>query len=193
MNYGTIVEVIFRSTWNNLYKVYNVQRLMIGTVAGVTDAQSITDLKLWANNVIAQQDDIQTNLIKYQDNLLNEVYPTPRFIGTLAKVSTTGSLTSDTLPIGCVMNGCCLTGHNRQRSMKYFAGISKAHVEGGVLTAAAIAQLTECLALYTNAFTTSSHYYVPGCWSVKYSEFNAFTGYIYDNLPSYFRRRKPRE
>lgn len=191
MNQGTVFETVTRSLWNNLYPCYNVQRWLCDTVGGITDAQLLADYYTRLNLLIGEQDDFQTSIIKYQSFLVNEVYPTPRYIGTIANTKTVGSISTNPLPIGAVISCCEHTSHPRRKSMKYFSGLPLSQVTGGVFTSAVQTMVIEAMTYYGGHFTLSAHVYKSVVWSRLYQEYSLVEYRTIDPVCSYFRRRRP--
>lgn len=192
MNQYTIVETVTRGLWASSIKCYNVQRWVVLTAAGVTDAQAVADFTSQMNTLMGQQDDIATGIISWSSHVFNEVYPNKRFISFLPNTHTVGLAAGSPAPIGAVFRGCQVTAVGKIRGQKYFSGIPLSFITNGVLTAAAQTQLTEVMIYYCGAFAVSGRTYGPVIKSTLNSSYQAILGYYIDTNVCYFTRRRPR-
>lgn len=195
VDHGDVLEVVVRYSWGGLYYLINAFRFVYLHTSSRTETQCLADFKPWTDTLYGQLDDCLTTNIAIAKPLINEVYPTPRWIGETATTARSGIRGANPLPIGACAAITCYSNVSRKRGTYRFSGVYIGDQNAGVLSTAymiELNQLAQALVFgWTDPGTGMNYRRVFYNW--RDHSWTTITGVQARPSVSYLRRRRPRD
>lgn len=192
INTGDVLELVNRGYYQGSIPAFNVARYQYTTVGSIADATAIADFTYFTPLLMGEQDDVQVNAVTYAKSLLNQVYPTPRFLSEITHGKPNGIRNVEPLPLGCCFRILKYSNVTRIRGNVWIAGVGMDLVTAGKLTTTAINEMTALGAYYVQGFTRLGRTYLGGSFNQVTHAFVLWSAYKIDPLVSYLTRRIPR-